>query len=42
MLFEQMFGNHLIGIPVLGAVFVGAMYLILYLCRRIAAKKTKA
>lgn len=36
LLFEQMFGNHLIGIPVLGVVFVGAMYLVLYLCRKTA------
>ena len=42
LLFEQMFGNHLLGIPVLATVFVGAMYLILYVCRRIAAEKTKA
>ena len=40
LLFEQMFGNHLLGIPVLATVFVGAMYLILYVCRRMAAKKT--
>lgn len=41
LLFEQMFGSHLWGFPVLGTVFVGAMYLILYLCRKVAAKKAK-
>ncbi|MBQ3492348.1 MAG: TIGR02206 family membrane protein [Oscillospiraceae bacterium] len=39
LLFEQMFGSHLVGFPVLGTVFVGAMYLILYLCRRSARRK---
>ena len=39
LIFENLFGNHLIGIPVLGVVFVGAMYLILYLCRRSVRKK---
>ena len=34
LLFEAWFGSHLIGIPVLAAIFVGAMYLILYLCRK--------
>lgn len=34
LIFENLFGNHLIGIPVLGTVFVGAMYLILFLCRK--------
>ena len=34
LLFEAWFGSHLIGIPVLATIFVGAMYLILYLCRK--------
>ena len=34
LLFEEWFGSHLIGIPVLATIFVGAMYLILYLCRK--------
>jgi hypothetical integral membrane protein (TIGR02206 family) len=34
LLFETWFGSHLIGIPVLATIFVGAMYLILYLCRK--------
>ncbi len=34
LLFEAWFGSHLIGIPVLAVIFVGAMYLILYLCRK--------
>ena len=34
LLFEKWFGSHLIGIPVLATIFVGAMYLILYLCRK--------
>lgn len=42
LIFENLFGNHLIGIPVLGVVFVGAMYLILYLCRRSAREKQEA
>ena len=33
LIFEELFGSHLIGIPVLATVFVGAMYLVLYLCR---------
>ena len=39
LLFEEWFGNHLIGIPVLGAVFIGLMYGILYLCRRLSKEK---
>ena len=39
LIFEDLFGNHLIGIPVLGAVFIGLMYGILYACRRLANVK---
>lgn len=39
LIFEELFGNHLFGIPVLATVFVGIMYLILYLCRRAGKKK---
>ena len=39
LIFEELFGNHLLGIPVLATVFVGVMYLILYLCRRAEKKK---
>ena len=39
LIFEELFGNHLLGIPVLATVFVGVMYLILYLCRRAGKKK---
>ena len=39
LLFEEWFGNHLIGIPVLGAVFIGLMYGILYICRKIVERK---
>ena len=39
LLFEQMFGSHLWGFPVLGTVFVGAMYGVLYLCRKVAGEK---
>lgn len=41
LLFEQLFGNHLLGVPVLGTVFIGLMYGVLFVCRKIAAKKTK-
>ena len=30
-----------LGVPVLGTVFIGLMYLILYLCRRATRAKTK-
>ncbi len=40
LLFENWFGSHLIGIPVLGAVFLGVMYGVLYLCRKLAKAKT--
>ncbi len=39
LLFENWFGNHLIGIPVLGAVFLGVMYGVLHLCRKLAKAK---
>ncbi len=41
LLFENWFGNHLIGIPVLGAVFLGVMYGILYLCRRAKSRSAR-
>ena len=41
LLFEEWFGSHLIGIPVLGAVFVGLMYGVLYLCRKAGKVKIK-
>ena len=41
LIFEELFGNHLIGIPVLGAVFVGLMYAALYGARRLAKAKNK-
>ena len=39
LLFEQMWGHHLLGVPVLGTVLIGMMYLILWLCRRNAVRK---
>ena len=39
LIFEQMWGHHLLGVPVLGTVFIGMMYLILWLCRRNAVRK---
>ena len=42
LMFEQLWGHHLLGVPVLGTVFIGLMYLILYLCRRATRAKTKA
>ena len=41
LLFEEWFGNHLIGIPVLGAVFISLMYGVLYLCRRLSKAKIR-
>ena len=34
LLFEDLLGHHLLGVPVLGIIFIGTMYLILHLCRK--------
>ena len=39
LIFEQLLGHHLLGVPVLGAVFIGLMYAVYYGCRRLAAVK---
>lgn len=39
LIFEQLWGHHLLGVPVLGTVFIGMMYLILWACRRKAVRK---
>jgi len=39
LLFETLWGHHLLGVPVLGTVFIGLMYLILYVCKRVAASR---
>ncbi len=40
LIFENLFGSHLIGIPVLGGLFLAVMYGILYLCRRLAKARS--
>ena len=39
LIFEDLWGHHLLGVPVLGVIFIGLMYLILYLCRKTARVK---
>jgi len=39
LIFEQLLGHHLLGVPVLGAVFIGLMYAVYYGCRRLATVK---
>ena len=41
LIFEQLLGHHLLGVPVLGTVFIGLMYVILYVCRKAAANRVK-
>ena len=41
LIFEQLLGHHLLGVPVLGTVFIGLMYLILYVCRKAAGRRVK-
>lgn len=41
LIFEELWGHHLLGVPVLGTVFIGLMYLILYVCRKTTARRVK-
>ena len=41
LIFEELWGHHLLGVPVLATVFIGLMYLILYVCRKAAARRVK-
>jgi uncharacterized membrane protein YwaF len=41
LIFEQLLGHHLLGVPVLGTVFIGLMYLILYVRRKAAGRRVK-
>ena len=39
LLFEKLWGNHLLGLPVLAAGAFTVMYGILYACRKVRARK---
>lgn len=39
LLFEKLWGNHLLGLPVLAAGVFTVMYGILYVCRKVRARK---